>query len=288
MGSRCAKPVIARGDAGRSPRPSAGRRCEILPAEAAEGDHAASGRRLSDGEMARRRRVQSLAALQRDAENGRGGFRLIGTLETAHRQGRMERGRWHGRAPLLRKIETLAQSLCSAGAEAWTTEGSRVKKGVRQIVRLDDAVAAAADHMGAVKGGRRRRRSCGTTGSAYVPQHEDIALLNLRQVMLKPCGRPGHRRCRAGDGALRDEGRGDRPASSLMPRSADEPGCAFPRQRSGQIWSDPGDRARAGDGGKAAGCRLDKLIISNHLIGGGLAAAGSRRRAARGRDRETG
>ena len=70
-------------------------------------------------------------------------------------------GQRHGRfgidaSPPGVKFAAMATRRCSAaGSSAWTTRGARVK-GVRQVVRLDDAVAVVADHMGAAKKGLER------------------------------------------------------------------------------------------------------------------------------------
>ena len=49
------------------------------------------------------------------------------------------------------KIATLAQSLVFGGRVKSVDDAAA--KGVRQIVRLDDAVAVVIDHMGAAKKG---------------------------------------------------------------------------------------------------------------------------------------
>src|SRR5207244_11112868 len=52
------------------------------------------------------------------------------------------------------KIATLAQSPVFGGrAKSVDDRAAKAIKGVRQIVRLDDAVAVVADHMGAAKKG---------------------------------------------------------------------------------------------------------------------------------------
>ena len=52
------------------------------------------------------------------------------------------------------KIATLAQSPVFGGrVKSVDDTAAKAVKGVRQIVRLDDAVAVIADHMGAAKKG---------------------------------------------------------------------------------------------------------------------------------------
>src|SRR5258705_13628967 len=84
-------------------------------------------------------------------------FKLIGTpakrLDTA--------GKVNGTAvygidvrPLGVKIATLAQSPVFGGrVKSVDDAAAKAVKGVRQIVRLDDAIAVVADHMGAAKKG---------------------------------------------------------------------------------------------------------------------------------------
>jgi isoquinoline 1-oxidoreductase subunit beta len=64
------------------------------------------------------------------------------------------------------KFATLAQSPVFGGRlKSVDDAAAKAVKGVRQIVRLDDAVAVVADHMGAAKKkGWKRCRSNGTTG----------------------------------------------------------------------------------------------------------------------------
>ena len=55
------------------------------------------------------------------------------------------------------KVATLAQSPVFGGASKSVDDAAaKAVTGVRQIVRLDDAVAVVADHMGAAKKGWRR------------------------------------------------------------------------------------------------------------------------------------
>ena len=54
------------------------------------------------------------------------------------------------------KIATLAQSPVFGGLKNVDDSKAKAVRGVRQIVRLDDAVAVVADHMGAAKKGSLR------------------------------------------------------------------------------------------------------------------------------------
>ena len=124
-------------------------------AENGEVVHAPTGRRIAYGELAAdaaRIPVPENVALKRPQD-----FKLIGTpakrLDTP--------GKINGTAifgidarPPGVKIATLAQSPVFGGRVKRVDDtAAKAVNGVRQIVRLDDAVAVVADHMGAAKKG---------------------------------------------------------------------------------------------------------------------------------------
>src|SRR5436309_13760658 len=124
-------------------------------AQRGEVRHAPTGRRLKYGELAAdaaRLPVPEKIVLKRPAD-----FKLIGTpakrLDTPSKV--------NGSAvygidvrPRGVKIATLAQSPVFGGRVKSVDDAkAKAVKGVRQIVRLDDAVAVVADHMGAAKKG---------------------------------------------------------------------------------------------------------------------------------------
>jgi len=138
---------------------AAAKRWQVDPsachAERGEVVHTASGRRIKYGALAAdaaRMPVPEKVALKRPEE-----FKLIGTpakrLDTpAKVNGKAVYG-IDVRPPGL-KIATLAQSPVFGGRLKSVDEtAARSVKGVRQFVRLDDAVAVVADHMGAAKKG---------------------------------------------------------------------------------------------------------------------------------------
>jgi isoquinoline 1-oxidoreductase beta subunit len=124
-------------------------------AQSGEVRHAPSGRRIKYGEIAAtaaRLPVPNDVPLKRPAD-----FKLIGTaakrLDTP--------AKVHGtatfgidvRLPGM-KIATLAQSPVFGGRLKRVDDAAgKAVKGVRQIIRLDDAVAVVADHFGAAKKG---------------------------------------------------------------------------------------------------------------------------------------
>jgi isoquinoline 1-oxidoreductase beta subunit len=122
--------------------------------------HAATGRRATYGELAAdaaRMPIPDKVALKRPQD-----FKLIGTpakrLDTPAKVSGSAIFGIDVRLPGM-KIATLAQSPVFGGrVKSFDDTAARAVKGVRQIVRLDDAVAVVADHMGAAK----KSRSNGT------------------------------------------------------------------------------------------------------------------------------
>src|SRR5208283_2156289 len=117
--------------------------------------HATSGRSLSYGELAAdaaQMPVPTHVALKRREE-----FRLIGTpakrLDAPEKVNGTAVYGIDARPPGV-KIATLAQSPVFGGrVKSVDDTKAKTVNGVRQIVRLDDAVAVVADHMGAAKKG---------------------------------------------------------------------------------------------------------------------------------------
>jgi isoquinoline 1-oxidoreductase beta subunit len=152
-------------------------------AQSGEVLHAPTGRRLKYGELAAdaaRMPVPESVALKRPED-----FRLIGTpAKRLDAPAKVNGTAVYGidvRPPGV-KIATLAQSPVFGGrVKSVDDAAAKAVKGVRQIVRLDDAVAVVADHMGAAKKGlaalyrmgRRAARQaqytrdCGRTRKGY-------------------------------------------------------------------------------------------------------------------------
>src|SRR4051812_48167550 len=124
-------------------------------AQSGEVRHASTGRRLKYGELAAdaaRLPVPEKVALKQPAD-----FKLIGTpakrLDTPAKVNGSAVYGIDARPPGV-KIATLAQSPVFGGrVKSVNDTAAKAVKGVRQIVRLDDAVAVVADHMGAAKKG---------------------------------------------------------------------------------------------------------------------------------------
>ncbi len=117
--------------------------------------HTPSGRRLKYGELAAdaaHMPVPNNVVLKKPEE-----FKLIGTpAKRLDASGKVNGSVVYGidaRPPGV-KIATLAQSPVFGGRlKSVDDTAAKAVKGVRQIVRLDDAVAVVADHMGAAKKG---------------------------------------------------------------------------------------------------------------------------------------
>jgi isoquinoline 1-oxidoreductase subunit beta len=243
-------------------------------AQSGEVLHVPTTRRLKYGELAAdavRIPIPDKVALKRPED-----FKLIGTpakrLDTP--------AKVNGTAvygidvrPSGVKIATLAQSPVFGGrVKSVDDTAARAVKGVRQIVQLDDAVAVVADHMGAAKKGLAALVIEWDDGPHAKLTTKDI-VDELEQATLNP-------------GAVAQT-IGDAP--SAMARAATrveaiyqvpflahatmEPmNCtAHVRPDGCEIWAGTQAMARAqAAAAKTAGLPLDKVVVHNHLIGGGF------------------
>ena len=117
--------------------------------------HEATGRRLKYGELAAD--AAQMAVPESVTLKGSEEFKLIGTpakrLDVSGKVNGTARYGIDARPPGV-KIATLAQSPVFGGRlKSLDDTAAKAVKGVRQIVRLDDAVAVVAEHMGAAKKG---------------------------------------------------------------------------------------------------------------------------------------
>jgi isoquinoline 1-oxidoreductase beta subunit len=171
------------------------------------------------------------------------------------------------------KIATLAQSPVFGGrVKSVDDTAAKAVKGVRQIVRLDDAVAVVADHMGAAKKGL----------AALVIEWDDgpHAKLNTQEIV----GELEKATLNSGSVA-QNIGDTDRAMASaatkveatyqvpFLAHAAMEPmNCTVHVRKDGcEVWVGSQVLARAqAAAAKAAGLPLDKVVVHNHLIGGGF------------------
>jgi isoquinoline 1-oxidoreductase beta subunit len=171
------------------------------------------------------------------------------------------------------KIATLAQSPVFGGrVKSVDDTAAKAVKGVRQIVRLDDAVAVVADHMGAAKKGLAALKIEWDGGPHAKLGTQDIAD-ELERAILSP-------------GAIA-QNTGDVEAAMMsaatkleaiyqvpfLAHAAMEPmNCTVHVRKDGcEVWVGSQVIARAqATAAKTAGLPLDKVVVHNHLIGGGF------------------
>jgi isoquinoline 1-oxidoreductase beta subunit len=236
--------------------------------------HAPTGRSLKYGDLAAdaaRMPVPDNVVLKRPED-----FKLIGTpakrLDTP--------AKVNGTAvygidvrPSGVKIATLAQSPVFGGrVKSVDDAAAKAVKGVRQIVRLDDAVAVVADHMGAAKKGL----------AALVIEWDDgpHARLDTQEVareLEKATLNPG--------AVAQTIGNVDKAMASaatkveaiyqvpFLAHATMEPmNCTVHVRKDGcEVWVGNQALARVqAAAAKTTGLPLDKVVVHNHLIGGGF------------------
>jgi isoquinoline 1-oxidoreductase beta subunit len=236
--------------------------------------HAPTGRRATYGELAAdaaRMPMPKNVALKRPED-----FKLIGTpakrLDTPAKVNGTAVYGIDVRPPDV-KIATLAQSPVFGGRVKRVDDAAaKAVKGVRQIVRLDDAVAVIADHMGAAKKGLAALKIEWDDGPNAKLTTDDVAG-ELEKATAKL-------------GALAQNiGNVDQAMASAITKveatyqlpflahATMEPmNCTVHlRKDDCEIWV--GSQAMAwvqAAAAKTAGLPLDKVIVHNHLIGGGF------------------
>jgi isoquinoline 1-oxidoreductase beta subunit len=243
-------------------------------AQRGEVRHAPTGRRLKYGALtadAARLPVPESVVLKRPAD-----FKLIGTpakrLDTPAKVNGTAVYGIDARPPGV-KIATLAQSPVFGGRVKSVDDAkAKAVKGVRQIVRLDDAVAVVADHMGAAKKGL----------AALVIEWDDgpHAKLNTQEIV----GELEKATLNSGSVA-QNVGNVDSAMASAVTKveatyqvpflahATMEPmNCTVHVRKDGcEVWVGSQVMARAQDAAaKTAGLPLDKVVVHNHLLGGGF------------------
>jgi isoquinoline 1-oxidoreductase subunit beta len=171
------------------------------------------------------------------------------------------------------KIATLAQSPVFGGrVKSVDDAAAKAVKGVRQIVRLDDAVAVVADHMGAAKKGL----------AALVIEWDDgpHAKLSTDEIVAaleKATLNPGAVAQNIGDVDKAMAGAATKVEATyqvpFLAHATMEPmNCTVHVRKDGcEVWVGSQVMARAqAAAAKTAGLPLDKVVVHNHLIGGGF------------------
>ena len=171
------------------------------------------------------------------------------------------------------KIATLAQSPVSGGrVKSVDDTAAKAVRGVRQIVRLDDAVAVVADHMGAAKKGLEAFKvewddgPNGTLATADIAKELEQATLGVGAVAQN-----------IGDADKAIAGAATKVEAvyqlPFLAHATMEPmNCTVHvRKDECEIWIGTQAITRVqAFAAKAAGLPLEKVIVHNHLIGGGF------------------
>jgi isoquinoline 1-oxidoreductase subunit beta len=236
--------------------------------------HAATGRRAAYGELAgdaARLPVPENVAFKRPED-----FKLIGTpakrLDTPAKVNGTAVYGIDVRPPGV-KIATLAQSPVFGGrVKSVDDAAAKAVKGVRQIVRLDDAVAVVADHMGAAKKGLTALKIEWDDGP-HARLTTDAIAGELEQATLKP----GAVAQNIGDTDKAMAGAVTKVEAiyqvPFLAHATMEPmNCTVHVRPDGcEVWVGSQALARVQAAvAKTAGLPLDKVVVHNHLIGGGF------------------
>jgi isoquinoline 1-oxidoreductase subunit beta len=243
-------------------------------AQSGEVLHLTTRRRIKYGELASdaaRLPVPDKVALKRSQD-----FKLVGTpAKRLDAPSKVNGTAIYGidvRPPGV-KIATLAQSPVFGGRVKNVDDAAaKAVNGVRQIVRLDDAIAVVADHMGAANKGLAALVIEWDDGPNAKLSTEDI-LHDLRRAMQRPAA------------VAQNIGDVDKSMANAVTKldatyhvpflahATMEPmNCTVHVRKDGcEIWVGNQVLARAqAAAAKTAGLPLDKVVVHNHLIGGGF------------------
>jgi len=257
---------------------AAAKRWSVNPAscraQSGEVLHAATGRRIKYGELAAdaaRLPVPEGVALKRPEE-----FKLIGTpakrLDTPAKVNGTAVYGIDARPPGV-KIATLAQSPVFGGRVKRVDDAAaKAVKGVRQIVQLDDAVAVVADHMGAAKKGLAALTVEWDDGP-----HAKLDTQSIVGELEKATLNAGAVAQTIGDVDAAMAGAVTKVEASyqvpFLAHAAMEPmNCTVHVRQDGcEVWVGSQAIARAqAAAATVTGLPLDKVVVHNHLIGGGF------------------
>jgi isoquinoline 1-oxidoreductase beta subunit len=236
--------------------------------------HAPTGRKLKYGDLgadAARMPVPANVALKRPED-----FKLIGTpakrLDTPAKVNGTAVYGIDARPPGV-KIATLAQSPVFGGrVKSVDDAAAKAVKGVRQIVRLDDCVAVVADHMGAAKKGLAALKIEWDDGPHAKLNTNDVAI-ELEKATLN--SGPVAQNIGDVDKAMADAVTKVEATYQVpfLAHAALEPmNCTVHVRKDGcEIWVGNQAIARCqAAAAKITGLPLDKVVLHNHLIGGGF------------------
>jgi len=236
--------------------------------------HGPTGRRLTYGELAGE--AANIPVPKSVTLKSRADFKLIGTpARRLDVSGKVNGTALYGidaRPPGV-KIATLAQSPAFGGrVKSLDDTAAKAVNGVRQIVRLDDAVAVVADHMGAAKKGLAALKIEWDDGPHANLATEDI-VRELEQATLKPAALAqniGNADAAIASAVTKVEATYQVP---FLAHAAMEPMNCTVHFRGGEceIWLGSQAVARVQRmAAEEAGLPPEKVIVHNHLLGGGF------------------
>jgi isoquinoline 1-oxidoreductase beta subunit len=171
------------------------------------------------------------------------------------------------------KIATLAQSPVFGGrVKSVDDAAAKAVKGVRQIVRLDDAVAVVAEHMGAAKKGLAALKIEWDDGP-----HANLDTPKIVDELEKATLKSGPVAQNVGDvdkamGGAVTKVEATYQVPFLAHATMEPMNCTVHvRKDACEIWVGNQAIARAqATAAKTTGLPLDKVVVHNHLIGGGF------------------
>ncbi|WP_373989553.1 molybdopterin cofactor-binding domain-containing protein [Duganella sp. BuS-21] len=244
-------------------------------AEHGEVLHPASGRRLKYGKLAAA--ASKLPAPQKVALKDAKDFKLIGKpLKRLDAKGKTDGTAQFGIDAQVKgmKVAVVAASPVLGGKLKSVNDAkARKLRGVRQIVKLDNAVAVVADNYWYAKQGLAALDIKWDDGANAKLSTDDV-----RKTMVAALQKPGHVARNDGDAlkALAADGKRVEALyiNPMLAHATMEPmNCTVHVKGDGtaEIWTGSQVPARArDDAAKALGLAPEKVTLHNHLIGGGF------------------
>jgi len=171
------------------------------------------------------------------------------------------------------KIATLTQSPVFGGrVKSVDDTAAKSVKGVRQIVRLDDAVAVVADHMGAAKKGLAALKIEWDDGPHAKLTTEEVAAELEKATLSAGAVAQTAADVEAAMASAATKVESIYQVPFLAHATMEPMNCTVHvRKDSCELWIGSQALARVqATAAKAAGLPLDKVTVHNHLIGGGF------------------
>ncbi|CAN7317952.1 molybdopterin-dependent oxidoreductase [Variovorax paradoxus] len=237
--------------------------------------HAPSGRQLSYGQLSPR--AAGLPLPQQVTLKAPESFKLIGRplkrLDAAEKVDGRARYGIDARLPKMRYAAVAASPALGGKLASVDDRAALALPGVRQVVRIDNAVAVIADHSWAAKQGLAALKIAWDDGPAA-----SISTASIRHDLERGLARQDAAVARAqgdADAVLRGAARRLTATyhSPFLAHAAMEPiNCTVDLRADGcDVWVGTQAPTRARDAAvRASGLAADKVRIHNHLIGGGF------------------